>query len=146
VARSNALLLPRLGARVLLCGPPVLLPEIAAELEPEKTTGRIEVRRDFEECLRESDVVMMLRIQKERLQNLQLDLDKYIAEYQLGPERLAAHAPEALVLHPGPMVRGLEITAEVADGAQSAILEQVTHGLSVRRALLVRALKKVGRR
>jgi aspartate carbamoyltransferase catalytic subunit len=146
VARSNALLLPRLGARMLLCGPPVLLPEIAAELLPEKTTGRIEVRRDFEECLRESDVVMMLRIQKERLQNLQLDLDKYIAEYQLGPEQLAAHAPEALVLHPGPMVRGLEITAEVADGAQSAILEQVTHGLSVRRALLVRALKKVGRR
>jgi aspartate carbamoyltransferase catalytic subunit len=149
VARSNALLLPRLGARVQLCGPPVLLPEIAAELLPEKASGHIEVRRDFEECLRESDVVMMLRIQKERLQNLQLDLDKYIADYQLGPGRLAAHAPDALVLHPGPMVRGLEITAEVADGEQSAILEQVTHGLSVRRALLVRALrttKKVGRR
>jgi aspartate carbamoyltransferase catalytic subunit len=147
VARSNALLLPRLGARVLLCGPPILLPEIAAELLPEKASGHIEVRRDFEECMRESDVLMMLRIQKERLQNLQLNLSEYVAEYQLGPGRLAEFAPKALVLHPGPMVRGLEITAEVADGAQSAILEQVTHGLSVRRALLVRALsaaKKVG--
>jgi aspartate carbamoyltransferase catalytic subunit len=141
VARSNALLLPRLGARMLLCGPPVLLPEIAAELLPAKATGHMEVRRDLEQCMGESDVVMMLRIQKERLQNLQLNLDEYIAGYQLNSERLAARAPKALVMHPGPMVRGLEITADVADGPQSAILQQVTNGLSIRRALLVRALR-----
>jgi aspartate carbamoyltransferase catalytic subunit len=141
VARSNALLLPRLGARVLLCGPPTLLPEIAAELLPMKATGSIEIRRDFDQCLRESDVVMMLRIQKERLNNLQLDLQEYIAEYQLNQERLQMFAPKALVLHPGPMVRGLEITSEVADGPQSAILRQVTNGVAIRMALLVRAMR-----
>ncbi len=146
VARSNALLLPRLGAKVLLCGPPTLLPEISSDLLPEQATGSIEIRRDFGECLRESAVVMMLRIQKERLNNLQLDLHEYIAAYQLNAERLAAHAPKALVLHPGPIVRGLEITSEVADGDQSAILRQVTNGISVRMALLVRALQsKAGR-
>ena len=82
----------------------------------------------------------MLRIQRERLAGLELDLAEYIENFQLNSERLAAHAPKALVLHPGPMVRGLEITGEVADGPQSAILEQVTHGLAIRSALLVRAL------
>jgi len=143
VARSNALLLPRLGAKVLLCGPPVLLPEIAAELLTAKASGTIEVRRDFEQCLRESDVVMMLRIQKERLNNLQLNLDEYISAYQLNKERLAKFAPNALVMHPGPIVRGLEITSEAADGPQSAILRQVTNGLAIRMALLVRALRSV---
>jgi aspartate carbamoyltransferase catalytic subunit len=142
VARSNAMLLPRLGARVFLCGPETLLPEMAADLLANKATGNIEVRRDFNACLAESDVVMMLRIQKERLQNLQLDLDQYIAAYQLNAERLKLFAPKALVLHPGPIVRGLEITSEVADGPQSAILRQVTHGISIRMALLVRALNK----
>jgi len=84
--------------------------------------------------------VMMLRIQKERLAGLELDLGEYVGRYQLNAERLAACAPGALVLHPGPMIRGLEIAGEVADGANSAIEEQVRHGLSVRSALLVRAL------
>ena len=83
---------------------------------------------------------MMLRIQKERLAGLELDLADYIARYQLSEERLAACAPQALVMHPGPMIRGLEIAGEVADGPHSAIEEQVTHGLAVRTALLVRAL------
>ena len=74
----------------------------------------------------QSQVVMMLRIQAERLAGLQLDLDEYKASYQLTGQRLAAHAPAAVVLHPGPIIRGMEITAGVADGAQSAILEQVT--------------------
>jgi aspartate carbamoyltransferase catalytic subunit len=147
VARSNALLLPRLGARVLLCGPPELLPDEAADLigsgkpkSGEKVSGSLDVRRDFDRCLRESQVVMMLRIQKERLNNLNLDLGAYIGRYQLNPRRLRATRPEILVMHPGPMIRGLEITSEVADSPQSTIEEQVAHGIPIRMALLVRAL------
>jgi aspartate carbamoyltransferase catalytic subunit len=135
VARSNAMLLPRLGARVILCGPEPLLPQAAEGL-----ADGVEITRNFDEALVQSQIVMMLRIQKERLAGLELNLAEYIDGFQLNPDRLAAHAPNALVLHPGPMVRGLEITGEVADGPQSAILEQVTHGLAIRSALLVRAL------
>jgi aspartate carbamoyltransferase catalytic subunit len=135
VARSNAELLPRLGARVIFCGPAPLLPDWAAEMGP-----GITVERDFERAMRSAQVVMMLRIQKERLAGLELNLDDYIAGYQLHAARLAAHAPRALVMHPGPMIRGLEITSEVADGAQSAIEEQVRHGVAIRTALIARAL------
>jgi aspartate carbamoyltransferase catalytic subunit len=134
VARSNAMLLPRLGAKVILCGPQELLPDDALGLG----TG-IEIERDFDVALRRAKVAMMLRIQKERLVGA-LDLSEYVARYQLSEERFAACAPEALVMHPGPMIRGLEIAGEVADGPQSAIEEQVRHGLAVRAALLVRAL------
>lgn len=135
VARSNALLLPRFGARVILCGPAKLLPEEALGL------GRgVEIERDFDRALRQAQVAMMLRIQKERLAGLELDLDDYIARYQLNGERLATSAPTALVMHPGPMIRGLELSGDVADGPQSAIEEQVSHGLAIRRALLARAL------
>ncbi|MEO6910630.1 MAG: aspartate carbamoyltransferase catalytic subunit, partial [Edaphobacter sp.] len=139
VARSNALLLPRLGAKVLLCGPVPLLPEDAAELGP-----GVEVVRDFDWALRQAQVVMMLRIQKERLAGLELDLTDYIARYQLSGERLAACAPDALVLHPGPMIRGMEITGDVADGPNSAVEQQVSNGLAVRSALLLRALSTGG--
>ncbi|MGD0736244.1 MAG: aspartate carbamoyltransferase catalytic subunit [Terracidiphilus sp.] len=135
VARSNMLLLPRLGARVLLCGPKELLPELAAHAGP-----GIEIERDFDAALRQSQAVMMLRIQAERLAGLQLDLEQYKASYQLTGPRLAAHAPTAVVLHPGPIIRGLELTAGVADGPQSAILEQVTNGVSIRMAVVERAL------
>jgi len=138
VARSNAMLLPRLGARVILCGPEELLPEAALGLGCDGAS--IEIERDFDRALAQADVAMMLRIQKERLVGLSLDLAEYCARYQLNGPRLAACAPQALVMHPGPMIRGLEITDEVADGPQSAIEEQVTQGLAVRRALLVRAL------
>lgn len=139
VARSNALLLPRLGARVLLCGPEPLLPEIARELG-----DGVEIERDFDRALRQAQVAMMLRIQRERLSGLDLDLGEYTARYQLNTERLTANAPKALVLHPGPMIRGHEITSEVADGPQSAIEDQVRHGLAVRSALLVRAFSADG--
>jgi aspartate carbamoyltransferase catalytic subunit len=133
------MLLPRLGARVILCGPKELLPEAALGLGGYDGAG-VEIERDFDRALAQADVAMMLRIQKERLVGLSLDLAEYCARYQLNAPRLAAHAPHALVMHPGPMIRGLEITGEVADGPQSAIEEQVTQGLAVRRALLVRAL------
>lgn len=134
VARSNALLLPRLGAKVLLCGPSRLLPEDALGLGE-----GVEIVRDFDAALERAQVVMMLRIQKERLAGLELDLGDYVERYQLSRERLAGR-PDVLVMHPGPMNRGVEIAGEVADGPQSAIEEQVRHGLAVRSALLVRAL------
>jgi aspartate carbamoyltransferase catalytic subunit len=141
VARSNAMLLPRLGAKVLLCGPKELLPEDALGLgSPLDTGGGVEIERDFDKALKQAQVVMMLRIQRERLAGLELDLADYISRYQLNEERLRACAPEALVMHPGPMIRGLEISGEVADGPNSAIEDQVRHGLAVRTALLVRAL------
>jgi aspartate carbamoyltransferase catalytic subunit len=139
VARSNAMLLPRLGARVLLCGPKELLPEYALGLSSLQTGG-VEIERDFDKALRQANVVMMLRIQRERLAGLEVDLAQYMERYQLHIERLEACAPNALVMHPGPMIRGLEITGEVADGPNSAIEDQVSHGLAVRSALLVRAL------
>jgi aspartate carbamoyltransferase catalytic subunit len=134
VARSNALLLPMLGARVVLCGPSELLPEEALSL------GSVQIERDFDRALAQADVVMMLRIQKERLQGTSFDLGEYIARYQLSVERRMAFAPKSLVMHPGPIIRGLEITGEMADAPESAIEMQVTQGLAVRRALLARAL------
>jgi aspartate carbamoyltransferase catalytic subunit len=136
VARSNALLLPRLGAQVILCGPPALLPEVAQELGP-----GITLERDFDRALKQSQIVMMLRIQKERLTGVHIDLGEYTTRYQLHQERLRAAAPETIVMHPGPMIRGLEITSEVADGPQSVIAEQVRHGVAIRMALIHRALE-----
>jgi aspartate carbamoyltransferase catalytic subunit len=135
VARSNMLLLPRLGARVLLCGPKELLPELATQAGP-----GIEIERNFEAALRQSQAVMMLRIQAERLAGLQLDLEEYKANYQLTGQRLATQAGTAIVMHPGPIIRGLEVTAGVADGPQSVILEQVRNGVAIRMAVVERAL------
>jgi aspartate carbamoyltransferase catalytic subunit len=87
---------------------------------------------------------MMLRIQAERLAGLQVDLDEYKVKYQLSGERLARLAPQAIVLHPGPIIRGLEITADVADGPQSVILEQVRNGVAIRMAVVERALTAKG--
>ena len=135
VARSNALLLPRLGARVIFCGPESLLRGYAAGIGP-----GVEIERNFDRALQQSNVVMMLRIQKERLAGLEIDLDDYIEQYQLHKQRLAALAPAAIVLHPGPVIRGLEITSEITDGPNSVIAEQVYHGSIIRMALLARAL------
>ena len=135
VARSNALLLPRLGARVILCGPPALLPELALELGP-----GISIERDFDRALTQAQIVMMLRIQKERLTGVHIDLEEYTLRYQLHSERLRASAPKAIVMHPGPMIRGLEISSQVADGPQSVIAQQVSNGVAIRMALIDRAL------
>ena len=143
VARSNAMLLPRLGAKVILCGPVELLPAEAAELLAGvelPDSARIEIARDFDAALERADVAMMLRIQKERLLGMALDLGEYVNRYQMNEARLARY-PKLLVMHPGPIIRGLEIAGEVADSTQSAIEEQVSQGLAVRRAVLVRALE-----
>jgi aspartate carbamoyltransferase catalytic subunit len=142
VARSNAMLLPRLGAKVILCGPEELLPEEAAQLlvGVELPTGAgLEIERNFDAALDRANVAMMLRIQKERLQGTALNLAEYVKRYQMNGARLARY-PNLLVMHPGPIIRGLEIAGEVADSPQSVIEEQVAQGLAVRRAVLVRAL------
>lgn len=131
VVRSNIHLLSKFGAQVVLCGPPELLPELAETLSP-----NVKVIRHMEEALRKADLVMMLRVQKERLAGLKLDLAKYIAQYQLTAERLKLARPDALLMHPGPMIRGMEIQTELADGPQSVIEEQVHNGVYVRMAIL----------
>jgi aspartate carbamoyltransferase catalytic subunit len=141
VARSNALLLPRFGAKVILCGPPELLPDLAAQMAP----GLI-VERDFDKALRESKIVMMLRIQAERLAGLAIDLDHYRSCYQANADRIAAHATQALIMHPGPIIRGMEITAEVADSPHSAIANQVYNGVPIRMALVARALSPIAKK
>ena len=135
VVRSDVHLLTKFGSKVVLCGPPELVPDIATTLAPGVT-----VTRSLEEALTGTDVVIALRIQKERLAGLQLSLNDYIERYQLRPERLRAAKKNAIVMHPGPIIRGLEATSEVADGPQAVIREQVANGVLVRRAILARAL------
>ena len=131
VARSNVFLLSKFGAQVTLCGPPEFLPEAASSL-----AKGVRVARHLEDAIRGVDVVMMLRIQKERLVHRQLNLQEYIAAYQLTSERLKLAKRDAIMMHPGPIVRGLELTDEVADGPQSVIREQVANGVPVRMAIL----------
>lgn len=136
VARSNIHLLSKFGAKIVLCGPPALLPDVALTM-----AKGLSIERDLNKALRGADVVMMLRIQKERLSGLNLDPHEYVANYQLTAERVKRAKPGALVMHPGPMVRGMEITAEVADSSRSLIVEQVANGVPVRMAVLARALR-----
>jgi aspartate carbamoyltransferase catalytic subunit len=135
VARSNVHLLRKFGAQVTLCGPPELAPDVCATL-----ADGVHVTRHLEHALRASDVVMMLRVQKERLAGLKLDVKEYVAGYQLSSERLKLAKRDVIVMHPGPMIRGMEITSEVADGPQSVIAEQVANGVPVRMAILALAL------
>ena len=131
VARSDAHLFSKLGARVVFCGPDVLLPNTATELAP-----GVEIVRDMETALKGADVVMMLRVQQERLQGMQINVDEYIRRYQLSASRLKLAKKDAIVMHPGPMIRGMEMTDEVADCKQSVVLEQVLNGVKVRMAIL----------
>ena len=131
VARSNVHLLSKFGAHITLCGPAMWVPREFEELAPN-------VRRvpRVEEALEGADAIIVLRVQTERIHEPGLAAEEYILGYQLTPERLRLAKPDALVLHPGPMIRGLEIDPGVADGPQSRVLEQVTNGLAVRMALL----------
>lgn len=130
VARSNVLLLSLLGAKVVLVAPPTLLP-IGIENWPAT------VSYDFDAVVPHVDVVMMLRVQQERMTDLFFpSAREYSRYYGLNAERMSAMKQGAIVMHPGPMNRGLEISAEVADSARSVIREQVTNGVSVRMAIL----------
>jgi len=130
VARSNVHCLTTLGAKVVLCGPPTLLPTGLHELGVEVTT-------ELDTALAKADAVMMLRIQRERMNDaLFPSTAEYHQRWGLTDERAAALKPEAVVLHPGPVNRGLELSPGVADGQRSLILEQVQNGVAVRQAIL----------
>ena len=138
VARSNIWTLTAAGADVWLCGPATLLRGFEAWAGRGAAAGRrFHVTSSVDEALRDADVVMALRIQKERMASgLIPSLREYAARYGLTRERLATARPDALVMHPGPMNEGVEIAADVAAGAQSLIEEQVRNGVAVRMALL----------
>jgi aspartate carbamoyltransferase catalytic subunit len=130
VARSNVLLLHTLGADVTLVAPPTLLP-VAVGSWP------CAVSYDFDSALPKSDVVMMLRVQQERMKAAYFpSVREYSRRYGLDASRMAQLPDQAIVMHPGPMNRGVEIAAEVADSARSTIVEQVANGVSVRMAVL----------
>ena len=130
VARSNALLLSTLGAEVTLVGPPTLLP-VGVESWP------VEIRYELDQALAKCDAVMMLRVQKERMNASYFpSAREYARRYGLDARRMALLPEHAVVLHPGPMNRGMEITADVADAARSLIVEQVTNGVAIRMAVL----------
>jgi aspartate carbamoyltransferase catalytic subunit len=131
VARSNIYLLSRFGAKITLCGPAMWVPREFESLAPNvRRASRIE------EAVKDADVIIVLRVQTERIHEPGMAADEYILGYQLTPTRLQLARPDAIVLHPGPMIRGLEIDSTVADGPQSCVLEQVTNGLAIRMALL----------
>jgi len=136
VARSNAHLLSKFGAEVIFCGPIDLVPDVAATLAP-----GVGVCHDLDAALRGADVVMSLRIQKERLAGKPISLEDYIGQFQVTPQRMKLAKPDAIVMHPGPIVRGLELANEVADGPQSRVHEQVANGVKTRMAILATVLK-----
>src|ERR1700722_1925820 len=137
VARSACHLLSRFGVKITLCGPPEFVPDVAAPLAP-----GLRVTRHIEDALRGADVVMLLRVQKERLGGEKVSLQGYVARYQGKPARMKLARRDAIVMHPGPIMRGLELTAEVADGPQSVIRDEVYNGVPVRMAILARAMGK----
>ncbi len=133
VARSDIHLLGKFGCRLTLCGPAMWVPR---ELEQIAPPAAIRCVFNVEEALDGADVVIVLRVQTERLHEPALSANDYVLLYQLNGERLRRANRDAIVLHPGPMNRGIEISPEVADGPQSCVLEQVTNGIAVRMALL----------
>jgi aspartate carbamoyltransferase catalytic subunit len=130
VLRSNVELLGKLGADVWICAPPTLMPA-AVGAWPVTATSSVE------DAVRDADVVMMLRIQLERMQgHFFPSLREYFALFGMTPERVALARPDVIIMHPGPLNRGVEIASEVADGPYSVILDQVANGVAVRMAVL----------
>jgi aspartate carbamoyltransferase catalytic subunit len=131
VARSNAWGLKKLGARVILAGPPTLVPQAIGD-----ALG-VDVSHNIDEVIEQSDVLNCLRIQFERkAANFFPSTREYAAIYGLNDERMKRCKPKAIIMHPGPINRGIELTPELADGERSVILEQVANGLAVRMAVL----------
>ncbi len=134
VARSNLHLLTKLGARVRLAGPGTLVPPELATLVAD---GAVRTAHRIEEAVEDADVVMVLRIQHERQDAAFFpSLREYAVHYGLNRKRLSAARPDAIVMHPGPMNRGIELASDVADGTRSLILDQVANGLAIRMAVL----------
>jgi len=130
VARSNVWLLSKLGARVTLCGPTTLVPKTFEQMG-------CRVSNDLREAIQDADVLNLLRIQHERQRKTMFpSLGEYTSLFGITQERLKWTKPDAMIMHPGPINRGVEIDSDVADGERSVILEQVTNGLAVRMAVL----------
>ena len=130
VLRSNVLLLTRLGAEVWLCGPATLVPAGISQWGVRVTTS-------IAEAVADADVIMMLRIQQERMQGAFFpSLREYFYTFGMTAARVALAKPDVIIMHPGPMNRGVEIASDVADGPFSVILEQVANGVAVRMAVL----------
>jgi aspartate carbamoyltransferase catalytic subunit len=130
VLRSNVLLLTKLGAHVFVSGPPTLIPRGIEQLG-------VTVASTIDDAVRDADVVMMLRIQQERMQGAFFpSLREYFNLFGLTMDRVQLAKPDVIIMHPGPMNRGVEIASEVADGPYSVILEQVANGVAVRMAVL----------
>jgi len=130
VARSNIWGLKKLGAEVVVVGPPTLMPK-----DIEKMGVRVSYKLDEE--IKDADVINMLRIQKERMEKGHFpSIEEYAELYGLNAERMKKAQKDVIVMHPGPINRGVEITSEVADGPHNVILEQVTNGVAVRTAIL----------
>ncbi len=142
VARSNIWGLTTMGAHVVVCGPPTLLPigldgPSGAESSREMALPPVEIETNVDRAIKDADVVMTLRLQLERMQSgLVPSIREYCNLYQVTAKRLATAKPDALILHPGPVNEGVEISLDVAHGAQSVIEEQVANGVAVRMALL----------
>jgi len=130
VARSNIWALTKLGARVTLCGPSTLVPKVFEQMG-------CRVTWDVDEAIADADIINLLRIQHERQrQTMFPSIGEYASLFGLSQARLARTRPDALIMHPGPINRGVEIDSEIADCGRSVILEQVTNGLAVRMAVL----------
>jgi aspartate carbamoyltransferase catalytic subunit len=135
VARSNVFLLSKFGVQVVLCGPASLLPR-----EMERMAPGIELTNNMEQAIRDVDVIMMLRVQLERQHEAAFPANEYFQFFGLRPEHMELAKPDVIVMHPGPINRGREISSEVADSQRSAILNQVGNGIAVRMAVLERVL------
>ena len=135
VARSNMYLLSKFGAQIVLCGPAFLLPPELTKLAP-----NISLTHKMEDAIRDADVIMMLRVQLERQHEAAFSANEYFQFYGLRLEHMSRAKPDAIVMHPGPINRGREISSEVADSQRSVILNQVENGIAVRMAVLERIL------
>jgi aspartate carbamoyltransferase catalytic subunit len=140
VARSNLHALTTLGSDVWLCGPPTLIPPDVDKISC-APNPRLHVTHDMNEAIGEADVIMMLRVQFERMnESFFPSTREYCRFYGLSTERVARARPDVVVMHPGPINRGIEISADVADGPHSVILDQVAAGVAVRMAVLYHLL------
>jgi aspartate carbamoyltransferase catalytic subunit len=136
VARSNVHLLSKFGADIVLCGPPSLLPRELEQLAP-----GVHLAWEMTEAIRDADVIMMLRVQLERQHEAPMSAGEYFHFYGLRLEHLTLAKPNVIVMHPGPINRGRELSSEVADSQRSVILNQVGNGVAVRMAVLERILQ-----
>ncbi len=135
VARSNVHLLAKFGAEIVLCGPASLLPQELTQLAP-----GVHLTTDITEAIRDADVIMMLRVQLERQHEAAFPASEYFQFYGLRLEHLDLAKPDCIVMHPGPINRGRELSSEVADFQRSVILNQVENGIAVRMAVLERVI------